>query len=222
MTCIQIPGTTSAFALGVVFLFSDAAPAAKADAILVGAPNVGGSFYGMDGVDIAAEFTLSGTESVTTADVVLLGGGGLYDFALQNSLTGTITTFASAVFTVPTAGQNTETMNVDAVLAAGTYYLVGSKNPADTVPGWWVSDGTYITNAGSVANGEWFTSSSTPTSGWTFSGPPTNPGYYAPVFTINGSPVAVPAPLIGRGLPVVLAFGTVLFGAKLLGGSRRS
>jgi PEP-CTERM motif len=181
----------TAFALvhGVVFLFAVAAPSAKANTVgpwffegpsvgnpgyyapaftvngtvgtLLGAPNVGGSFYGMDQVDIAAEFGLSSSEYVTTIDVVLLGGsgappnGGLYDFALQNSLTAPFTTFASAVFSVPTAGRNTETITVDTTLGAGTYYLVASKNPADTIPGWWLSDGTYVTTAGSVTNGAW-------------------------------------------------------------------
>jgi len=188
---MRISQTTFAFVPGVVFLFAVAATPTEASSILVGAPNVGSSFYGMAGVDIAAEFTLSGSEYVTTVDVVLLGGAGLYDFALQNSLTGSITTFASAVFTVPTSGQNTEAMTVDATLTGGTYYVVGSKNPADTFPGWWVSDGTYVTNAGSVANGEW--SSNSLTGPWSFTSATVQSGYYAPAFTVNGS-TATPEP----------------------------
>jgi hypothetical protein len=37
----------------------------------------------------------------------------------------------------------------------------------------------------------------------------------------NYTPVAVPAPLIGRGLPVLLAVGGLLFGAKLLERGKR-
>ncbi|MGD1097246.1 MAG: PEP-CTERM sorting domain-containing protein [Bryobacteraceae bacterium] len=185
---------TFALVHGVVFLFAVAAVPARAASILVGAPNVGSSFYGMDGADIAAEFTLSGSEYVTTVDVLLLGGGGLYDFALQDSLSGSITTFASAVFTVPTSGQNTEAITVDTTLTGGAYYVVGSKNPADTVPGWWLSDGTYVTNGGTVANGEW---SSTSLSGpWSFTSASVQSGYYAPAFTVNGSATPEPSSLL--------------------------
>jgi hypothetical protein len=34
--------------------------------------------------------------------------------------------------------------------------------------------------------------------------------------------IAVPAPLIGRGLPVILAVGSMLFGAKLLERRKRT
>jgi hypothetical protein len=39
--------------------------------------------------------------------------------------------------------------------------------------------------------------------------------------SVDGVPVPVPAPLIGRGLPVLLAVGGILFGAKLCEGGKR-
>ena len=159
-------------------------------ATLVGAPNATGSYYGMFGTDLAAEFTLSTSANVTTIDVVVLGSG-IYDFSLQNSLTGTITTFAQAVISAPNSGSNTEAMTVNATLPAGTYYLVGSKDATSTqtVPGWFVSDGTYLTNAGTVANGDWYSSSLT--GPWTFeSGVIGGITYVAPTFTVNGTATA--------------------------------
>jgi N-acetylneuraminic acid mutarotase len=153
---------------------------------LVGAPNAAGSYYGMYGTDLAAEFTLSSSAYVTTIDVVVLGSG-IYDFSLQNSLTGSITTFAQAVITAPDSGSNTEAMTVNATLPAGTYYLVASEDATSTqvVPGWWVSDGDYLTNAGNVANGDWYSSSLG--GPWTFeSGVNGAYTYVAPTFVVNG------------------------------------
>ena len=169
-----------------------AAPA-QTPPILVGAriPIASGSFYGMypNGiVSAAAGFTLSGSAQVTTIDVVLLGNG-IYDFSLQNSLTAPVTTYASATLTAPTAGvPNTETMAVNATLPAGTYYIVGTGDPASTLalPGWYISDGTtFITNAGSVTNGEWASSNGGP---WNFVTGFNDPFYdWAPMFTVYGS-----------------------------------
>jgi hypothetical protein len=59
----------------------------------------------------------------------------------------------------------------------------------------------------------------------TFTGLGVTPGTYewtwgsgltADSFTLQIGPVAVPAPLIGHGLSVLLAVGGLLFGAKLL------
>lgn len=202
--------TTLALVWGAGFLFAVAAVPAKPDTILVGAPNVGSTEFAMNTFDAAAEFTLSAPEYVTTVDVVLLGGGGLYDFALQNALTGSIKIFSSAVFTVPTSGQNTEVMTVDQTLAAGTYFLVGGKDPADTFPGWWLSDGTYVTYAGTVADGIWFTSPNAP---WSFSG--ANDATSAPAFAVNGSTV-VPE----SSTPLLAAMGMVGL-AGMAGGRRR-
>jgi len=159
---------------------------------LVGAPVAGGSYYGLccnANFSAAAEFALSASAYVTTINVVLLGNG-TYDFTLQNSLTGSITTFATAVLTAPNAGANTVAMTVNAALPAGTYYLVGTEDPASTltVPGWFASDGiTLVTNAGSVTNGEW-SSSAGPTGPWAFtSGVVNGHTYFVPTFLVNGS-----------------------------------
>ena len=82
-------------------------------------------------------------------------------------------------------------MTVNATLPAGRYYLVASKDAASTqtVPGWFVSDGTYLTNAGSVANGEWYSSSLA--GPWTFEGGVIGAiTYVAPTFIVNGTAVA--------------------------------
>jgi hypothetical protein len=190
---MRIARTTFAFVLGVVFLFAVAAQTAKADTVLVGALNPSGSYYGMccnDNTSLAAEFTLSQSKYVTTIDVVLESSS-IFDFSLQNSLTGSITTFASTVITTPTAGQNTEAITVDKTLPADTYYLVGTEDPASStlVPGWFVSDGTFVTNAGSVTNGVWF-SESGPGGPWAFSsGVIDGYTYDAPTFVVNGSAV---------------------------------
>ena len=164
-----------------------------AGTILVGAPNPSGSYFGMYGGDLsAAEFTLSASEYVATIDVMLLGDSSynaIYDFSLQNSLTGSITTFASAVLTAPNTGLNTEVMTVNATLQAGTYYLVGIDDKANTlrVPGWYVSNGTLITNSGTVVNGVW--GSSSPDGPWSLlEGVENGYTYDAPTFIVNGSP----------------------------------
>jgi hypothetical protein len=155
----------------------------------------------------AAEFTLSGSEYVTTIDVVLLDSS-LCDYSLQNSLTGSITTFASAVLTAPTTGPSTEAMTVDTMLTAGTYYLIGAKDPASplAVPGWYVSDGsTFVTVAGSVTNGVWFGGPGN-TGPWGFtSGEADGYTYSAPTFTVNGSTVPEPGSLalLAAGLIVI-------------------
>jgi hypothetical protein len=46
-------------------------------------------------------------------------------------------------------------------------------------------------------------------------------GAHADSFTLQIGPAAVPAPLIGHGLPVLLAVGGLLFGAKLWGRAKR-
>ena len=187
-----------AFTLLCCTVFMVFAAPAQTPPTLVGAPTVGGSYYGMypNGSNSqAAGFTLSGSAHVTTIDVVLLGDSthnAIYDFSLQNSLTGSITPIAQATITItaPNPGPNIETMTVNATLPAGTYYLVGTGDPASslTVPGWYVSDGaTFITNAGSVTNGVWY--STTGSAGpWTFeTGFIDTYTYNAPVFTVYGS-----------------------------------
>jgi hypothetical protein len=65
----------------------------------------------------------------------------------------------------------------------------------------------------------------------TFSSLGVTPGTYvwtwgsgpdADSFTLNIGTVAVPAPLIGRGIPFLIAAGCVLFGVKLLERRKRT
>lgn len=187
---MRLSRTTFAVVLGVVLLFAVAAPTAKADMILVSAPSNGVFYYGMYCTScIAAEFTLAGGYNVSTIDVELYTptptNFPTFDFSLQNSLTGSITTFASEALTAP-LGYSTEVMNVDETLMAGTYYLVGnvpgyfgtSATPGD-VDGWLLSTGVYIDNAGTITS--------------LYTG--VSPTDYSPAFTVNGSPAAaVPEP----------------------------
>ena len=176
---------------------------ALADQILVGAPSKGGSYYGMySPYGIAASFTLTGSYNVSTIDVVLRTPNTTnfttFDFSLQNSLTGSIATLASAALTAPLGSVSTEVMNVNKTLPAGTYYLVGivpgyagtPVTPGD-VDGWFMSNGVYNNAAGTVTDGVWFSNGST----WTLTpGNYYNYGkfYYTPTFSVNGSPAALP------------------------------
>ena len=193
-----------------MFVTALAVPLADASPILVGAPIAANSFYGMccnHQTALAAQFTLSSSQFVTTVDVVLFDSS-IFDFSLQNSLTGSITTFGSAVITTPT-GQNTESITVNTTLPVGTYYVVGIEDLASNtvVPGWFLSSGTFVTNAGSVANGLWSSRNAGAT--WVFSsvgcGVATSP-CPTPAFAVNGS---VPEPfsllLLSTGLLFLVA-----------------
>jgi len=142
---------------------------------------------------------LSGNENVTTIDVGLQGnpgGSSIFDFSLQNSLTGFITTLASAVLTDPaTVFNNTVAMTINETLAAGTYYLVGTGDPASPVspPGWSESNGTFDAASGSVKNGLWANRNGTGPTG-TFSFGSAANGNPVPIFTVIGSPVTTPEP----------------------------
>lgn len=192
-----------------------AVPLVNADTILVGAPTPANSFYGMCcGSDISAavQFSLSSNQFVTTIGVVLSGAAGtIFDFSLQNSLASPTTIFASAVIPAP-LGQNTDMINVNATLAAGTYYLVGKEEPSSPfiATGWFLSNGTLVTDAGSVTNGIW---SSRPGSPWTFDTYACGASCTAPVFAVNGQGAVVPEPSF------IMLFGTGLLG--VVGAVRR-
>ena len=200
-------------------------PAAVASStILVGAPESVNSFYGMcchdpdsfaDRTD-AAQFTLSANVFVTTIDVAVLGhgvfppgavGNAIYEFSLQNALTGAVTRFATWTFTVTDPGQRRLSMALNVVLPAGTYYLLNHVNSASTlrIPGWFVSDGQYSTAAGGVADGLWVLNCCFPGGGsapWQFltgPQPPSGFDFVAPVFAVNGFVLAASTDAI-RGL----------------------
>jgi hypothetical protein len=87
--------------------------------------------------------------------------------SLQDALTGTINVFASANLSFATGGGGlvSNSLPVNTTLSAGTYYLVLSTGG---FVGWGVSDGTFVTTAGTVADGAWQRSPST--GNWTFVG----------------------------------------------------
>ena len=219
---MDISGTVFRIFPSALLLLGISASSAKADNIVVGAPTPSSSFYGMcctTQISSAAQFSLSLSEYVTAIDVVVLGSNSskaVYDFSVRNSLTGPGTTFASAVFLVGNPGENTEVIPMGGTLAAGTYYIIGSQDPSDTlpVPGWFVSDGSLVTAAGSVSNGVW--SSQNGIAGpWSFtSGVNDGYTYNAPTFAVYG-PQAIPEPY---GL---LPTGAGLLGVALLAARRK-
>jgi len=168
--------------------------------ILVGAPNKGSSYYGMYSQDAkAVSFTLSGSYYVSTIDIVLrtlaVTNFTTFNFSLQNALTGSITTYASASLTVPLGNSSPVVMSVNKILPAGTYYLVGiipgyfgtPVTPGD-VNGWFLSNGVYNNVTGTVTDGLWSYSGST----WNLSsGDYYHNGtmYYTPAFSVHGLPV---------------------------------
>ena len=162
----------------IVALVWFAAPLfAQVPQIQVGAPNSIYSYYGMcclsNGFTIAAQFSLSNSTYVSTINVYLFSAS-IFDFTLQTSLSSPATTLARSVITTTNSsgsGQNTGVINVNAVLPAGTYYIAGIEDPASTtvVPGWYESDGNFVTTGGTVTNGAWFGSrNSAGATTWTF------------------------------------------------------
>jgi hypothetical protein len=158
----------------------------------------------------AAEFTLADSYYVSTIDVVLRTPASTsfttFHFSLQNSLTDPITIFASQDLTAPLGIASTQVMNVNETLTAGTYFLTGilpgyAGTPVTpgNVDGWLLSTGVYNEAAGTIANGV-----------WSGGNPPifvNGPGYVAPAFTVNGSPVPEPSTwaMLAAGTTLLLA-----------------
>lgn len=170
------------------------APLLNGDAILVGAPGLGAFYNGLCcSSSSAAQFTLSTSVYVTTIDVVLASSA-VFDFSLQTSLSDSRSALASARIRTRTDGPSVESISVHKRLSVGTYYLVGSKDPASStrVPGWYASDGVLVTNAGSVANGIWVDWPSRP---WAFSSgivPDVSVAFAAPMFAVKTLPTRFP------------------------------
>jgi hypothetical protein len=172
---------------------------AFADQVLLDAPNANYSYYGMyaPSPSTAASFTLTASYNVSTITVALRTSAQTsytnFDFSLQNALSGSVTTYAHETLTAAVGGTSTRVLNVNKTLPAGTYYLVsgvpgyfGASVTPNDVSGWMMSTGRYSNAAGNVTDGVWFSSGST----WRLtSGVNNGVSYYAPAFTVNGSPV---------------------------------
>jgi len=138
---------------------------------------------------IAASFTLTASYYVSTIDVVLrtptVTSFTTFNFSLQNSLTAPFATFASVALTAPAGGVSTQTINVNATLQAGTYYLTGivpayagATVTSGDVDGWMLSNGIYNNTAGTVTSGLWVSTGSS----WFL-----NTAGAAPAFSVNGA-----------------------------------
>ncbi len=209
-----------------LFLFSSSLLAN----VLVSAPNPFSTpaFYPVTNVRFnAAEFTLSSTELVSSIDVFLMLGSpsnDVYDFTLQNALTGPITAYANASFIPPgTSTGQMYTINVGAILSPGTYYLVNSEVPANGFGGWVLSDGNYVQTDGTVADGMWVSIDSGAT--YSFFGPNTviDPNTnqlctncFAAQFIVNGTPVnSTPEPA-SAALVIVGLLGSLVTSVRRL------
>jgi hypothetical protein len=153
------------------------APAARADAILVGAPVFNGfsAWDSQGGIppsgtvfDFADEFALASAQNVTKIQVSLFGATGVtpasFTFALVDSL-ASLSPLASAIFTAPSDGTITQyELTVNSVLAAGTYFI---RLTTGGFFGWPVADATqFVTTAGTIADGIWELNTNVGT--WTF------------------------------------------------------
>lgn len=186
------------------------APAARADAILVGAPVFNGSsaWDTQSGIppsgtvfNFADEFALTSAQNVTKIQVSLFGASGVtpasFTFDLVDSLLSS-SPFASATFTAPSGGTITQyELTINSVLAAGTYFIRLTTNG---FYGWPVADATqFVTTAGTIVDGIW--SLNTNGGAWTFQGSGGNTAPFFPhpgIFSVlgpdgNGTPVSAPA-----------------------------
>jgi hypothetical protein len=172
-----------------------ATPSLRADSVLVGAPTIG-SYETWDSQTLppepnnfvfAVEFSLSTAQMVTTIDV-LLGGdeGAAFTISLVDNLPfGMADVYTDANLTI--FGQNTlllYSLPVNEVLGPGTFFLAVTSPAGDQQNiGWPVSNGTFNTTDGTVANGMWGIVAFAASSPWNFeSGFDASPG----VFYVNG------------------------------------
>ena len=205
---MSISRTAFAPVLGAALFFFFAAQIAKADCILIGAPfpDPSGSSYFLQHQLVAAQFTLSNEEYVTTIEVMVKGitsdpePGLGFRFWLTNSLDGP-TLFDTDLITTSTEGPNILTMTIESLLPADSYYLIGWSSAKVPVHfgTWCESDGTYLTKAGSIAAGAWI--SSDLGDEWLFD------SGNAPVFIVNEIPEPASLLLVITGVGVFVLAG---------------
>ncbi len=156
---------------------------------LVEAPSGGSSYYGMYSTGSkAASFVLADSCYVSTISVVLHTPSNTtvnrFNFSVQDALTNPFTTYGSATLTTPLGSVSTQVIDINRILPAGTYYVVGvvpgyygTPVTPGYVNGWMLSTGAYTGSAGTVTDGLWSYGS-----GWVF-----RSDLGAPAFRVEGS-----------------------------------
>lgn len=200
-------------ALAAAGLLLLSAPPASATAILVGAPTATTTVWDTQvhvppsGIitDFADQFSLSGSQFVSEITVLIFGvstNPSQFRFSLVDSLTASTPLYTAAAST-PTS-ITTFHLPIEALLAAGTYYL---RLQTDGFVGWVASDAQFITTAGTVSKGIWSDRNDT---GWRYY-EEANSFNNAAVFSVLGAvtTTSVPEPatvaLLGIGLCLGLA-----------------
>jgi hypothetical protein len=215
-------GTTQASALAI---WNGTSPAANDSTSWAG--------LGGDGTTIPSPFHATSADGIAITGT-LAGGSGLVAVA-GVSWTPVTAPFVAGDHLVWTLNNTTSTGTAPLTLGFGTAVLAGGLDIQSDVPGMFTAQ-VQAFNGG--------TSLGTETLGSDATGDPifigandTTADITSLVFSCTGAcanndfavdtlssinPVAVPAPLIGFGLPAFLAVGGLLFGAKLLQRNRRN
>jgi hypothetical protein len=213
-------GLILAFAGGLLV----ATPEAPAAAILVGAPTTTyNTIWDTQGnvppsgpiSEFADQFSLSQSKYVS-AITALIDGLSTSPSTFQLDLSRHLGSapLYSATFSSPTSTM-TFTLPVAARLAAGTYHL---QLVATGYVGWWSSDGTFVTTAGTVADGMWENYAG---DGWTFLTPSfdnSQPGVFKVLGRRKGAvPEASTDFALSSAVPEPSTWATIMLGFAGLG-----
>jgi hypothetical protein len=197
----------SALAAGLVAISAQHANATAE--ILVGAPTRQGSAFVTQGgippsgvvTNFADQFSLSSAQFVSEIDVLIYGvstNPSPFEFSLVDALTAATPLFR-ATGTSPT-DSTTFHLPIGATLAAGTYYL---RLQTEGFIGWWVSDGQFVTTAGTVSDGIWYNKDN---SGWNHGS-----GDSSAVFSVLGADTVQAVPEPSTWAMMILGFAGVGF-----------